>query len=89
VAKFHYKQRVEEDIRTILVDMTKKVQDSRTLREEEDLENTKKGKAEKKKSIVVQKEENKLKNQVLKLARRNFRSLGTFIRLIDYRVVES
>lgn len=59
------------------------------MREEEDLENSKKGKAEKKKSIVLQKEERNLKNQVLHLARNNYKSLGTFIRLIDYRVVEA
>ena len=45
------------------------IDESRTLREEEDLENTKKGKAEKKKSIVLQKQEMSLKNQVLRLAR--------------------
>ena len=69
--------------------LTKKISDSRTLREEEDLENSKKGKAEKKKSIVLQKEERNLKNQVLHLARDNYKKLGTFIRLIDYRVVEA
>lgn len=63
--------------------------ESRTLREEEDLENAKKGRAEKKKSITTQKEEKNLKNQVLRLARQNYKSLGTFIRLIDYRVVET
>ena len=51
--------------------------------------NTKKGKAEKKKSIVLQKQEKNLKNQVLRLARMNYKSIGTFIRLIDYRVVET
>ena len=30
-----------------------------------------------------------LKNLVLKLARDNYKNLGTFIRLIDYRVVEA
>ena len=72
-----------------MVNLTKKISDSRTLREEEDLENSKKGKAEKKKSIVLQKQERNLKNQVLHLARNNYKSLGTFIRLIDYRVVEA
>ena len=68
-AKRIYREKVEEDIKQTLLGLTKKVGDSRTLREEEDLENTKKGKAEKKKSIVVQKEENRLKNMVLQLAR--------------------
>jgi len=44
------------------VNLTKKIGDSRSLREEEDLEQNKKGKAEKKKSIVIQKEERNLKN---------------------------
>lgn len=39
--------------------------------------------------MVLMKEEKLLKNQVLKLARRNYHSLGTFIRLIDYMVVEA
>lgn len=87
--KQHYRQKVDEEIKTALVNLTKKIGDSRSLREEEDLENSKKGKAEKKKSIVLQKEERNLKNQVLHLARYNYKSLGTFIRLIDYRVVEA
>ena len=80
---------MDEEIKNSLVALTKKISDSRTLREEEDLENSKKGKAEKKKSIVLQKEERNLKNLVLKLARDNYKNLGTFIRLIDYRVVEA
>ena len=88
-AKTHYKNKVEEEIKNTLVSLTKKVGESRTLREEEDLENAKKGRAEKKKSITTQKEEKNLKNQVLRLARQNYKSLGTFIRLIDYRVVET
>lgn len=72
-----------------MVNLTKKIGDSRSLREEEDLENSKKGKAEKKKSITAQKGEKKLKNQVLHLARNNYKSLGHFIRLVDYRVVEA
>lgn len=39
--------------------------------------------------MVLMKEENALKNRVLKLARRNYQSLGTFIRLVDYMVVET
>ena len=80
---------MDEEIKNSLVALTKKISDSRTLREEEDLENSKKGKAEKKKSIVLQKEERNLKSLVLKLARDNYKNLGTFIRLIDYRVVEA
>lgn len=60
--KAHYRQKVDEEIKTALVNLTKKISDSRSLREEEDLENSKKGKAEKKKSIVLQKEERNLKN---------------------------
>ena len=53
--KSHYRAKVDEEIKSSLVALTKKISDSRTLREEEDLENSKKGKAEKKKSIVLQK----------------------------------
>lgn len=69
--------------------LVKEIDQSRSLKEEEDLESTKMGQAAKHKSMVLMKEEKLLKNQVLKLARRNYRSLGTFIRLIDYMVVES
>jgi len=71
------------------VPLVKEIDQSRSLKEEEDLESTKMGQAAKHKSMVLMKEEKLLKNQVLKLARRNYRSLGTFIRLIDYMVVES
>lgn len=87
--KSHYRIKVDEEIKNSLVNLTKKISDSRNLREEEDLENSKKGKAEKKKSIVLDKQERYLKNQVLHLARNNYKSLGTFIRLIDYRVLEA
>lgn len=51
--KTHYRTKVDEEIKNALVALTKKISDSRTLREEEDLENSKRGKAEKKKSIVL------------------------------------
>lgn len=47
------------------------------------------GQAATHKSMVLQKQEDELKNRVLKLAKRNYDSLGTFIRLIDYMVVET
>lgn len=47
------------------------------------------GQAAKHKSMVLQKHEDALKNRVLKLAKRNYNSLGTFIRLVDYMVVET
>jgi dynein heavy chain len=87
--KQSYKDKVETDIKASLVTLIDAIEDSRTLKEEDDLENTKKGKAEKKKSLVVAKENKAVRNQVLKLARMNYKSLGTFIRLIDYRVVET
>lgn len=87
--KIHYNEKVEEIINKNLVPLVKEIDQSRSLKEEEDLESTKMGQAAKHKSMVLMKEEKLLKNQVLKLARRNYRSLGTFIRLIDYMVVES
>lgn len=65
------------------------VAESRTLREEEDLEHAKMGQQTKNKSMVLQKQEDELKARVLRLAKRNYHSLGTFIRLIDYMVVET
>ena len=47
------------------------------------------GQQTKNKSMVLQKQEDELKARVLRLAKRNYHSLGTFIRLIDYMVVES
>jgi hypothetical protein len=53
------------------------------------MENSKMGQAAKNKSMVLQKQEDELKNRVLKLAKRDYNSLGTFIRLVDYMVVET
>jgi hypothetical protein len=39
--------------------------------------------------MVLQKQEDELKNRVLKLAKRDYHALGTFIRLVDYMVVET
>jgi len=47
------------------------------------------GKAAKHKSMNLMKQEKKLKERVMSLAERNYASLGTFIRLIDYMVVEA
>jgi len=87
--KIHYNEKVEEIINKNLIVLVKEIDQSRSLKEEEDLESTKMGQAAKHKSMVLMKEEKLLKNQVLKLARRNYHSLGTFIRLIDYMVVEA
>lgn len=86
--KQHYNDKVDDIIKK-LEDLVKQVSDSRTLREEEDLEHTKMGQQTKNKSMVLQKQEDELKNRVLRLAKRNYHSLGTFIRLIDYMVVET
>jgi len=86
--KQHYNDKVDEIIKKV-ENLVQDVSDSRTLREEEDLEHTKMGQQTKNKSMVLQKQEDKLKNTVLRLARRNYHSLGTFIRLVDYMVVET
>jgi len=39
--------------------------------------------------MVLMKIEDELRNRVLKLAKLNYNHLGTFIRLIDYMVVET
>lgn len=80
---------MDEIISKRLASLVAAVTDSRTLKEEEDLEHAKMGQAAKHKSMVLQKQEDELKTRVLKLAKRNYHSLGTFIRLIDYMVVET
>jgi dynein heavy chain, axonemal len=89
VVKEHYNAKVDEIISKRLALLVAAVSDSRTLKEEEDLEHAKMGQAAKHKSMVLQKQEDELKNRVLKLAKRNYQSLGTFIRLVDYMVVET
>ena len=89
LVKAHYNERVDEIISKRLSLLVLAVGESRTLKEEEDLENSKMGQAAKHKSMVLQKQEDELKNRVLKLAKRNYNSLGTFIRLVDYMVVET
>lgn len=69
--------------------MVQVVSESRSLRDEEDLDHSKMGQANKNKSMVLQKQEDELKARVLRLARKNYNSLGTFIRLIDYMVTET
>ena len=86
-AKSHYNEQVDDIISKKLAILVAKIADSRTLKEEED--DSKMGQAAKHKSMVLQKQEDELKNRVLKLAKRNYNSLGTFIRLIDYMVVET
>lgn len=87
--KEHYNQKVEEILNKRLGPLVEAVTGSRTLKEDEDLEHAKMGQAAKHKSMVLQKQEDELKNRVLKLAKRNYHSLGTFIRLVDYMVVET
>ena len=83
--KRHYNDRVDEIIKKLEA-MVALVSESRSLREEEDMEHAKMGQANKNKSMVLQKQEDELKARVLRLARKNYNSLGTFIRLIDYMV---
>ena len=86
--KQHYNDKVDEIIKKI-EGLVQIVSESRNQREEEDLEHTKMGQQTKNKSMVLQKQEDELKNRVNRLARKNYHSLGTFIRLMDYMVVET
>lgn len=86
--KQHYNDRVDEIIKKLEIIVTA-VSESRSLREEEDMEHAKMGQANKNKSMVLQKQEDELKSRVLRLARKNYNSLGTFIRLVDYMVTET
>lgn len=69
--------------------MVADVSESRSLRDDEDMEHAKMGQANKNKSMVLQKQEDELKARVLRLARKNYNSLGTFIRLVDYMVTQT
>ena len=86
-AKQHYEKKVIEMVAR-LKETVKDVTDSLNLKEEEDLEKLKLGQKVKQKSMVIQKEEDRLKRRVLKIANSNFQMLGTFIRLVDYLEIE-
>jgi len=86
--KGHYSEMVDDIIKK-LEDLVKMVNESRSLREEEDLEHTKMGQQAKNKSMVLQKKEDELKRRVMRLARINHQALGTFIRLTDYMILET
>jgi dynein heavy chain len=86
--KNHYSDRVEEITKKLEV-LVQQVNESRSLREEEDLEHTKMGQQAKNKSMVLQKKEDELKRRVMRLARINHQALGTFIRLTDYMILET
>lgn len=88
-AKSTYNEKVDEIIAKKLTILVQNVSESRTISDAEDLENSKIGQASKNKSMVLQKMEDALKNRVIKLAWANYNHLGTFIRLIDYMVVET
>jgi len=69
--------------------LVKTLTEDQTLREEEDLESSQRGQAQKNKSMSSQKEDDALRRRLLLLTKRNYRSLGTYIRLVDYMVLES
>ena len=70
-------------------DLIKEVQESKNIRDEEDFENSRIGQRVKHKAMTVIKKEEETKENVLKIAKKNISNLGTFIRLIDYMVVET
>jgi len=88
-SKLHYSEKVDSIISDKLTKLVGTISESRTISDQEDLENIKIGQATKNKSMVLQKIEDALKNRVIKLAWLNYNHLGTFIRLIDYMVVET
>ena len=61
-AKAFYKEKVEENVKASLVKLIKEIEDSRSLKDEDEMDNTKKGKAEKKKSLVVEKQNKAVRN---------------------------
>lgn len=60
--KAFYKEKVEENVKASLVKLIKEIEDSRSLKDEDEMDNTKKGKAEKKKSLVVEKQNKAVRN---------------------------
>lgn len=75
-----------DDLTKIAQEITK----SKEIQDEEDFENSKSQvKKVKHKSMVVQKEEENIKNQISMIAKRNISSIGIFIKLVDYMVVET
>lgn len=87
-AKNHYENKITE-ITNRLIELTNEVTESKNIRDEEDFENSKIGQKVKHKAMTVQKKEEQTKRDVLKIAKKNISNLGTFIRLVDYMVVES
>jgi hypothetical protein len=84
-----YNNSVDDIITKRLANLVKSIEDSTSVSEQDDLDSAKMGQAAKHKSMVLMKEELKLKQRVNFLATRNKTNLGTFIRLIDYMVVET
>ena len=60
--KAFYKGKVEDNVKASLVKLIKEIEDSRSLKDEDEMDNTKKGKAEKKKSLVVEKQNKAVRN---------------------------
>lgn len=87
-AKNHYENKIN-DIISKLSELTNNVSESKNIRDEEDFENTGIGQKVKHKAMTVQKKEEQTKRDVLKIAKRNIGDIGTFIRLVDYMVVET
>jgi len=87
-AKTHYENKITE-ITNKLIDLTNEVSESKNIRDEEEFENSKIGQKVKHKAMTVEKREEQTKRDVLKIAKKNISNLGTFIRLVDYMVVES
>lgn len=77
-----------EDIILKGENVIKAIENSTSMTDQDDLDNNKIGQAAKHKSMVLLKEEKNLKNRVNFLAQRNKTNIGTYIRLIDYMVVE-
>jgi len=87
--KAQYNCSVDDIIQKKLTQLVKAIEDSTTVSEQDDLDSAKMGQAAKHKSMVLLKEEMQLKQRVNFLATRNKTNLGTFIRLVDYMVVET
>jgi hypothetical protein len=73
-----------------LTKIAQEITKSKEIQDEEDFENAKSQvKKVKHKSMVKMKEEENIKNMILMIAKRNISSIGVFIKLIDYMIVET
>jgi chromosomal replication initiation ATPase DnaA len=82
-----YNDKVDSIVTTCLSMLVTNLTKLKDEREKEDLESSQRGQANKHKSMSSQRYEDEVRRRLLRLTKRNYRSLGTYIRLVDYMVL--